>query len=149
MFGFRKELLSILARLEATQSAMVQPAPEPQDRDDVAHLTERQRQLGEDVESLEHQFKDVLQAVAEGIERTERAERRIQQTIKRARKELKERGLEDPGLEAEDRQLRSGDGEGSDPSGLRRVPTPVVPAAEQASSIKGVSVETLQRARGF
>jgi len=149
MWGFRKQLDGIVARLEAIQTAQVPPVLGFASDEKVTQLTDELRQLAVDVESIEHQFKDVVQAVAEGIERTERAERRIQQTVKRARKELKEAGLEDPGLEAESEQLRRSDGGRSLEDGLRPVPSGVVAAEPEASSVRGVSVEVLQRARGF
>jgi len=43
----------------------------------------------------------LTQAVAEGIERVDRAERRIKNTVKRAQDRLESAGFEDPGLEAE------------------------------------------------
>jgi len=64
-------------------------------------------------------------AIAEGIERVERAERRIKQTVRRARKELEERGLTDDGLEAEAFELQLLDGDRSKQSELPPVPTPV------------------------
>ncbi len=149
MFGFKKDLARIVAQLEAMQSTMVQPVAAPIADDSVTNITDGLAQVVEDVERLEREFKDVLQAVAEGIERTERAERRIAQTVKRARKELKDRDLEDAGLEAEAAQLRSGDGERSDGDGLRPLPNRMAPTGEEASSIKGVSVAVLSRARGF
>jgi len=149
MFGFGKQLGSILERLESIQTGLLQrPEPVPPNHD-VTQLTDELRALADDVARLENGFKDVLQAVAEGIERTERAERRIQQTVRRARKELKESGLEDPGVEAEHDQLRTGDGDRSERDGLRVLPASVEPPPEEASSIKGVSVAVLQRARGF
>lgn len=149
MFGFMKALAGIEARLEAIQTAQVPAADRIDESDRVTQLTDELRALAVDVETIEHKFTDVVQAVAEGIERTERAERRIQQTVKRARKELKEAGLEDPGLEAEDAQLRSSNGERGLGDGLRQVPASVVAPEAEVSSVKGVTVEVLQRARGF
>jgi len=144
-----KALAGIEARLEAIQTAQVPAADRIDESDRVTQLTDELRALAVDVETIEHKFTDVVQAVAEGIERTERAERRIQQTVKRARKELKEAGLEDPGLEAEDAQLRSSNGERGLGDGLRQVPASVVAPEAEVSSVKGVTVEVLQRARGF
>lgn len=149
MFGFRKDLDRIVAGLEAVQTALVQVDRAQPAESALTDLTEQVTQVTAEVEDLQHQFKDVLQAVAEGIERTERAERRVQQTVKRARKELKDRDLEDPGLEAEAEQLRIGDGGRSPDIGLQPMPTGVGPAAEAASSIKGVSVAALHRVRGY
>ena len=105
--------------------------------------------MGADVEELMRRVDHLVVAVAEGIERTDRAERRIRDTVKRARKELKAAGLENPGMEAEAEQLRLVDGDGGADGGLRPLPAPVESAAPEASSIKGVSLETLQRARGY
>ena len=57
-------------------------------------------------------------ALAEGIEKVERKERRIDAVIGRARKELKDNGLESPALEAEVHELRLLDGTGSKENGL-------------------------------
>lgn len=101
------------------------------------------------IEALELKVKDQTHAISEGIERTARAERRIGQTIARARKELKSRGFTDPGLEAEDRELRLVDGGGSEPAGLQPVPRDVDAPGAEASSVKGVTVAELSRARGL
>jgi len=52
-------------------------------------------------------------------------------------------------LEAESDQLRLVDGDGGDVGGLRPVPAEVAPTAPEASSIKGVPLAALQRARGY
>jgi len=57
-------------------------------------------------------------ALAEGIEKVERKERRIDAVIGRARKELKDSGLESPALEAEAHELRIVHGTGSEESGM-------------------------------
>jgi len=98
---------------------------------------------------LLQRVKDLAFAVEEGVERVSRTERRIHATIKRARKELADRGYEDPGLEAEGHELRSVDGKGSDEQGVPALPAGVEPPLEEASSIKGVSAEALRRVRGF
>jgi len=105
--------------------------------------------LGSDVQDVELRLKATNFAVSEGIERTDRAERRIHATIKRARKELKARGMEDPGLEAEDYELRIIDGTGSEGGKLPEVQPGVDGPSEAASSIRGVPAETLRRVRGF
>ncbi|MEE8139189.1 MAG: hypothetical protein V3T81_10035, partial [Thermoanaerobaculia bacterium] len=94
--------------------------------------------------ATDQRLKDVTFAVAEGIERVDRAERRIHATIKRARKELAESGFESPGLESEAAELQLVDGKGSDP-----VEVSTVPEAVESSSIKGVPAETLRRVRGW
>lgn len=61
------------------------------------------------------EFKRLKAAIAEGIERVERAEKRVQKTVASARRLVKANGLEHPGLEAEADELRERDGEGIEP----------------------------------
>ena len=65
-------------------------------------------------EALLAEHKDMKLAIAEGIERVDRAERRIKDTVRRARKKLADSGLVDDGLEAEEQELRLLDGEPSE-----------------------------------
>lgn len=95
---------------------------------------------------FEDKIGETRQAVAEGIERVERTERRIHATLKRARAELKKRGLEDPGLEAEAVELRNLDGAGGQEQGMPAVREAL---ATDPSSIEGLSLEQLQRIRGL
>jgi len=106
---------------------------------------------GSEIEALKTELRKQTHAISEGIERTSRAERRIGQTIARARKELKERGLVDPGVEAEgeDHQLQLVDGEGGGEGGVPPVQAEVESTEREASSIRGVSREQLSRARGI
>jgi len=85
-------------------------------------------------------------AVAEGIEHVERVENRIRGTIKRARKELHEGGVESPGLAAEVAGLSLVDGERGDTEAMPVVPAGVV---EPQSSVPGVTPEQLRRVRGI
>lgn len=114
-----------------------------------SELFARVVQLEAEGDDVLKSVKDLTLAVAEGIERVTRAEKRIAKTVQRARAELKARGLEDPGLEAEDHELREFDGERGAEGGLRIVPGEVDPPTPEASSIKGVSVDDLRRARGY
>lgn len=91
---------------------------------------------------------DLVVAIAEGIERTDRAERRVRSVVQRARKELAKLGYEDPGLEAEAQELRLVDGDGGEEDGVRPVPASVETGSE-ASSVRGVPLDVLRRARGF
>ena len=95
---------------------------------------------------LQQEFQALRAAVAEGIEHVDRVENRIRGTIKRARKELSERGLESPGLDAEVATLSLVDDQGG---GAEAVP--VVPAGvgEPQSSVPGVTPEQLRRVRGI
>jgi len=105
--------------------------------------------LTESIAELATSHTELIHAVDEGISRTERAERRIRGTIQRARKELKARGYDDPGLEAEDREFREVDENGGSPGGVPFVPETVGEARDEASTIRGVSLETMKRFRGM
>jgi len=93
------------------------------------------RGLGERIEStpswvesqyddspLKRQLADLTQAVAEGIERVDRAERRVKATVRSAKKELADAGFQHPGLNAEDAQLQLVDDIGVDPGPLPGLP---------------------------
>jgi len=72
---------------------------------------------------------DINLAVAEGIKNVERAENRIRATVRRAREQLSEHGLESPGLEAEYRDLQVVDGGRSE--------APQVPAVHEGMASPG------------
>jgi len=93
------------------------------------------------------QIKDLVHAVAEGIERTARAERRIKSTVRRARKELADLGVEDPAIEEENRQLQLDDVDRSEPEPVQTVPESVADDDGGPSSIPGVSAGVLRRVR--
>lgn len=95
------------------------------------------------VEALEQKIKEFTFAIAEGIERVDRAERRIHATIKRARKELADSGVESPGLEAENHELSPIDGSGGPGVGVQPLRAGVE-RVEEASSVEGVSVAELR-----
>ena len=88
-------------------------------------------------------------AISEGIERVTRAENRINNTVQRARKELKKLGYTDSGLEAEDRELRLLDAGRGDGSGLHEVQEELEDPDEAVSSVPGVTIGQLRRARGM
>ena len=88
-------------------------------------------------------------AIAEGIERTERSERRIRSTVERARKELKSLGYTHEGLDAEDAQLRLVDGAAGEVKGVSDVPEGLEGDADAPSSVPGVTLGQLRRARGM
>ena len=163
LFGSKKATLAALAeirhRVECLETAPVPELPPAID----ARLTALSRRDGElqteldsdrstigelsdHIDGYDAWRKELVIAVSEGIERTDRAERRIKATVQRARKQLATLGYDDPGLEAEAVELRLIDGGGSDKSELPPVPTQV---EESASSVRGVSAETMRRARGF
>jgi len=112
-------------------------------------LETSQHNLQDQTSDLVERIGRLTLGVAEGIEKVERKERRIDAVIGRARKELKGHGLESPALDSENHELRLIDGAGSEEQGMPTVPKEVAEPAEQASSVRGVSLATLQRARGI
>jgi len=99
------------------------------------------------ITELHDEAKRTTLAVADGIERVDRAHHRIKATVARAKAELKKLGYSDPGVEAEDRELRLVDGEGSDTGGLQPVQKEVGSPQDAPSSVKGVTLGQLQRGR--
>jgi len=140
--ALREQLGGYLARLERVESA-----PTPVDR--VTNVEGLTLELDKQLSELTQKNKDLTFAVSEGIERTDRAERRIRNAIQRARKELASRGFDDPGLEAEAHELRIVDGEGSGDGGVPTVPEEMAEVDGAPSSIRGVPAETLRRRWGF
>jgi len=138
---FQEELTGYLSRLERLESA-----PTPGDR--VTNLEELASAQERTLTDQQQKIKDLTFAVSEGIERTDRAERRIRNAIQRARKELASRGFDDPGLEAEAHELRLVDGEGSGDGGVPAVSTEVAEVDGAPSSIRGVTAEQLRRRWG-
>ena len=98
------------------------------------------------VEHLRAELQTVMIAVADGITHVDRVENRIRGAVKRARKELQERGLSAPGLEAEAAGLSLVDDEGGGGEAMPVMPASV--AADQ-SSVPGVTPEQLRRVRGI
>jgi len=166
LFGSKKATLAALAeirdRVERLETAPVPDLPPAID----ARLTQLSRRdgelqsdiddrsrdladLSEHVDGLDGWRKEIVIAVSEGIERTDRAERRIKATVQRARKQLEALGYDDPGLESEAVELRLIDGDGSGKGGVPPVSTGVDEPPQEHSSIRGVPAETLRRARGF
>jgi len=78
-------------------------------------------ELQAEVTNLHEVLRKQNAAIAEGIERTARTERRINSTVQRARGELKKQGLEHTGLEEEAAQLQLVDAVGSALPGLHPV----------------------------
>ena len=140
--ALREQQDEITSRLERVESA-------PTASDRVLNLEELGVAQDATLEQLHTKIKDLTFAVAEGIERTDRAERRVRNAIQRARKELGARGYDDPGLEAEAYELRVVDGDGSKDGGLPAVSEEVAAVGGAASSIKGVSAEILRKRWGF
>ena len=149
----RRMLDGILPRLEALESTPASPPP-PADIKPIlaemrAHVDLRLEPLKASLLELERRLKDTNVAVSEGIERTERTERRIASTVARARKELRESGYDHPGVEAEDHELRKVDGDGSHGTEVLDLPGEVAADLDAPSSIRGVPAATLRRIRGI
>ena len=140
--ALREQLGGYLARLERVESA-------PTSGDRVTNLEKLSLEQERTLKDFDHQIKELTFAISEGIERTDRAERRIRNAIQRARKELASRGFDDPGLEAEAHELRLVDGEGGEQGRLPEVPQDVASDPPPPSSIPGVSAEQLRRRWGF
>lgn len=116
----------------------------------VIDLTETQGRLSHfegELSILNARIKELTLAIAEGIEKTDRAEKRVRQVVTRARKELAAHDLEDPALEGEAQELRLVDGDGGEE--LPEVPRPLADDPSFPSSVRGVSREQLLRARGL
>lgn len=101
------------------------------------------------INDLDAWKKEIVHAVSEGIERTDRAERRVKASIARARKSLREHGLESDALESEAHELRLYDGGGGEQGELLNVPGGVAPDGNESSSIPGVPLAALRRAHGL
>lgn len=147
-----------LGRLEAlldeVQSDIreLERRPTPDDdtgalRDSIQNLVESHHDQDERVRKLDEyvlQRLDTLTlAMAEGIERVTRSERRVNATVSRARKELATHGYESPGLEAEAAELQPIDGEGGGEGGVPAVPADVVEPLEQPRGIPGTVSQKL------
>lgn len=74
---------------------------------------------------LEQRMDNLTLAVDEGIRHVDRAEKRIRATVGRARRELREIGIESPGLEAEARDLRILDGGDGSEERMQALSAPV------------------------
>lgn len=115
-----------------------------------ARLATESQEIVQRLEAIESRTSDLATALAHGIEHEERRERRIRATVKRARRQLEELGVEDAGLEAEFDGLSVVDGGAVEEGELPSVRGTVAEDVEVAeSSVAGVSRAQLQRARGF
>lgn len=155
----KPEVDALRERLERCETAL-QTIPEPGgvgvreevDRalDGILGVIESHRKKTEArLDAIELRLGDMVRAIDEGIQRTDRAERRVRAVVKRARQELGDIGVADDGLEAEAAELQLVDGEGSGSDRMRPVSTDVGSAAPEASSVKGVPLAALRRVRGM
>jgi len=166
LFGPKKATLAALAQIRARLERL-ETAPTPDLPTDVhARLTELSRRDGDQQDALDTYVadlnelserqegydawrKELIIAVSEGIERVDRAERRVKATVARARTKLADLGYDDAALESEAVELRLIDGDGSGKGGVPPVPAEVADAPQEGSSVRGVPAETMRRARGL
>lgn len=117
---------------------------------ELASLTQRVDADRTATNELGHRVEQLATALAHGIEHEDRRERRIEAVVRRARKQLAQAGVEDAGLEAEFDGLHVVDGGGGGGGELPAVREEVEESpGDEASTVAGVSVSQLQRARGF
>lgn len=121
-------------RIERLESAPSQPADLTSIRKGVNTLAEAIDARTDRIDALEEKVREQTLAIAEGIERVDRAERRVRSTVGRARKRMEELGYVDDTLEAEAEGLREIDGEGSPPERVQPVREDVAPFAGQDMS---------------
>lgn len=112
-----RELLdAILARLDTIEERLplvVDTYDDTELRDGLDHL----------LTLVAAELEDMKLAISHGIEHVDRAERRVNQTVSRARKELAKADLEYPALESEHQELQLLDGGRSE--GVQPVPEDV------------------------
>lgn len=111
MFGLKKRIAALekaLGGIKADIRAVEAPSIPPYDDSEVWDA----------IESLAKRLDDMTHAVAEGIERVDRSERRVKAVVQRAKKRLEDAGFTDDGVEAEAEQLRLLDGAERDGSGV-------------------------------
>jgi len=109
-------------RFEGRDTATVQPYDDRAVRAALDSLSEALGALhaehADTRENLRQTTKELTLAIAEGIERVDRSERRVRSAVGRAKKRLEDAGFEDAGVDAEAESLRYGDGGGSDGQGV-------------------------------
>jgi len=100
-------LLAFLWKALGVVGAMKEASPPDENLATTHDLAMISQRFHAEIESLKF-------AIAEGIERTDRAEKRVQKTVAGARRQLSEAGIDNAPLAAEAAELRSRDEEGSD-----------------------------------
>ena len=90
------------------------PAPTYDDRAVLASLEAH----ADAIEDLQEKGRAQTLAIAEGIERVDRSERRVRAVVGRAQKRFEDAGFEDAALESEAAQLHAFDGDGGEANGV-------------------------------
>jgi len=148
---FDSFLTDVISAIDAHE-ASAQKVPEASDawEEHGAKTRELVHEVARDLRETREEVATLRIALAEGIEHEERRERRIKSVVQRARKQLQALDLEDGALEAESEDFPDDDGDGSEEDGVLALHEDLAPPQENTpSSVKGVSVEQLQRARGI
>jgi len=127
---------------EALETAQI---PDPQS-DRLEALEALVIEMG--TQQASHQ-KTITVAVAEGIERVDRSERRIKSTVTRAQKELRKRGFQDATLDAEATDISELNEVRGDQLELPSVHENVGATEQAPSSIPGVPRALMLRFRGM
>ena len=112
-------LLWSFKRFEQVETAMIRPTETVFDDSKLRYELEAQ---AEAIERLQNIAKDQNVAISEGIERTDRAERRVRATVARAKKRLDEAGYSDEGIQAEIQEFDQADGFGGRESPVQPLP---------------------------
>ena len=148
---WNRQLAELRGSLRALQDLFseLESKPPPDPHPFLERLLDANLELRSRLLEVESQLKDMTHAVSEGIERTARAERRIGQTVARARKELADHGYTDPGLDAEATELRVLDGGGGAPQPVPEVPEVLGDPGGAPSSVPGLTITELQKVRGL
>lgn len=109
MVGTIGVLLWSFMRFEQIETAMIRPTETAYDDSKLRYELEAQ---AEAIDRLQNTVKDQNVAISEGIERTDRAERRVRATVARAKKRLDDAGYSDEGIQAEIQEFDQADGFG-------------------------------------
>lgn len=136
--GIISSITSPLVAIQATIAAFEWPTSTGEGLTDDPRTAELVRQMQE-----------LTIAVDTGVNRVQRSENRVRAIVQGARKELASHGFEHAGLEAEASQLHDVDGGGGDAEPVPAVPENVEAFDDTPSSIPGISVGTLRRARSL
>jgi len=122
-FMLAAALIVTLTRLQGVLAPKIDQTPPSEHQADPA--VRNTWQLG-----IEDELGSLRLAVADGIERVSRAEKRIQKQVTSARRLVREAGLEHAGVEAEYEELHVPDGEGIEPL------SPVQPHMDNVRSVR-------------
>jgi len=110
--------------------------------DDRSDIVKRLFLLEAEADVYDVRFESLTLAVSDGIARSDRAEKRVQRTVTTARRQIREAGLENAGIEAEFDQLRDSDADPIEEAQVLEVSESVAP--NRNTGIPGMSSETLE-----